>query len=365
MAIATALRQRGHTITFCCGGTARQILEDQGEHVIPVPALRQVLEDNRIRYSKTLCRNSKILLRMPIVINQLAETFSARQPDLLITDFEAFSPRAARRIGLPVISFNHQQVVTEMEYDLPMKHWPAAALTSAAIRWIAPTNPEHVLLTSFFFGPLKHPAQTTLVPPIIRPAVQARASSDGEHVLVYYNHPDGARHVIETLQQVDDTPFIMYCSDPPEASRSQGNVQVKPPSLNGFLDDLASSSAVICTAGFTLISEALYLGKPLLVVPNQGIFEQTLNALSLKHEGLGRAVFDRPLTARDVKDFLKYRPAYRKRLASYERCGNQQAVECIEDTLARLCPSSHSTSPSASPSSSDPAEVAVGSLEPS
>ncbi len=216
-----------------------------------------------------------------------------------------------------------------------------------------------MLLTSFFFAPLKHPERTTLVPPIIRPDVQARTPSRGEHVLVYFNHPDGARHVLGTLRKVD-APFVLYCSDPPATGRLRDNVQVKPPSLSGFLDDLATSSAVICTAGFTLISEALYLGKPLLVVPNQGIFEQTLNALFLEREGLGRAVLDRSLTARDVKNFLKERHTYRSRLSSYERCGNQQAVACIEDILARHRSPSHVSAPLTTRRQKDAAQITAG-----
>lgn len=366
MAVTAALRERGHTVTFCGGGTAQRILEDEGEQVIPVPALRQIMEANRIQYGKTIRCNGKILLQMPAVLDRLTSAFEALQPDLLITDFEAFSARAAERIDLPILSFNHQQVVTEMDYDLPIKYWPAAALASAAIRWITPSNPEHVLLTSFFFASLAHPERTTLVPPIIRPAVQARTPSHGEHVLVYYNHPDGMRHVLDTLRAVD-TPFIVYCCDPDDdVICDDEHITVKPPSLDGFLDDLASCRGVICTAGFTLISEALYLGKPLLVAPNHGIFEQTLNALFLQREGLGQAVLDRPLAPRDVKDFLKHRNSYRARLSDYERCGNHQAVECIEDILMRLDSPAHTPASHRPPlSSSDAAEAAAEPMEPS
>lgn len=335
MAIAALLRDQNHTITFCGGGTAQRVLNEEGEQVIPVPALRQIMEANRVQYAKTIYCNSKILLQMPSVLDRLVKTFRRLQPDLLITDFEAFSARAAERIGLPVLSFNHQQVVTEMDYTLPAAQWPAAALASTAIRWVAPRNPEHVLLTSFFFAPLKHPEQTTLVPPIIRPAVQAQTPSTDRHVLVYYNHPDGLRHVIDTLRQVDAS-FVVYCSDSADVTCNDAHITIKAPSIDGFLHDLAQCRGVICTAGFTLISEALYLGKPLLVVPNKGIFEQTLNALFLQRQGLGRAVLNRPLAPDDVKAFLKQRDSYRARLSDYERCGNHQAVECIEDILIRI-----------------------------
>ena len=49
-----------------------------------------------------------------------------------------------------------------------------------------------------------------------------------------------------------------------------------------------------------LLAVAFYLGKLLLVVPNQGLLEQTLNALFLQREHLGHAVIDRPLTVPDV-----------------------------------------------------------------
>ncbi len=337
IAVSDALRQRGHDVLFCCGGTAREILESQGEAVLPVPPLRQVMEGNEVRLAETMRCNLHEVLNLSETVAQLSEAFLDYRADLLITDFEAFSPRAARRIGLPVLSFNHQQIVTETAYDLPPRHWFHAAITTFAIRMIAPTNPEHILITSFFFPPLKHPERTTLVPPIIRPAVQALTPTRGEHVLVYYNHTDGAGHVLDTLRRVD-APFVVYNFEAPQNAADYPNLQFKEPSLDGFLDDLATSRAVLCTAGFTLTSEALFLGKPLLVVPNRGIFEQTINALFLEAEGLGAAVLDRPVAPRDVETFLKARNAYEARLDARRACGNEAALDCIERVLRKEPP---------------------------
>lgn len=346
IAISDALRRRGHDILFCCGGTAREILESQGEPVLPVPPLRQVMEGNEIRIGETMRCNLHEVLNLSETVAQLADAFNDYRADLLVTDFEAFSPRAARRIGLPVLSFNHQQVVTETHYELPAKYWFHATMTSFAIRMIAPSHPEHILITSFFFPPLKHPEHATLVPPIIRPAVQALTPTRGEHVLVYYNHTHGARHVLDTLRQVD-APFVVYNFERPENEADYPNLCFKEPSLDGFLEDLATSRAVICTAGFTLTSEALFLGKPLLVVPNRGIFEQTINALFLEQDGLGAAVLDRPLTPQDVKTFLQARHTYEARLERRHACGNDAAVACLERVLARSAPTVFSIHPEA------------------
>ena len=37
IAISDELRRRGHEVMFCCGGTAQEILETQGEPVLPQP----------------------------------------------------------------------------------------------------------------------------------------------------------------------------------------------------------------------------------------------------------------------------------------------------------------------------------------
>lgn len=332
MAVSDELRARGHEILFCCGGTAREILTMKDEPVIAVPSLRQVMEGNEVRVLDTLRSNWQAIVNLDAIVSSLADRFAACEPDLVITDFEAFSHRAASRLGVPVISFNHQQIVTETRYSLPVKYRLDALLTELAVRLIVPHKPELTLITSFFYPKLRSPETTVLVPPIIRPAVQELTPTRGEHVLVYYNHTDGAEHVLQTLREVD-VPFIVYNFDRPAGRRQYPNVRFKEPCIDEFLNDLASSRAVISTAGFTLTSETLYLGKPLLVAPNRGIFEQTLNALFLERDGLGAAVMNRPLTPEDVRGFLANQSVYEKKLDGHATCGNQEAVARIERVL--------------------------------
>jgi predicted glycosyltransferase len=54
-----------------------------------------------------------------------------------------------------------------------------------------------------------------------------------------------------------------------------------------FLAMMAGCRAVVCTAGFESVSEAAYLGKPVLMIPVQNHIEQFLNALDAVNAGLG------------------------------------------------------------------------------
>ncbi len=340
MAVSDELRDRGHEIIYCCGGTAQDILQTSGEPVIPVPPLRQIMEGNKIQLLETLRTNWDYFIHVEAIVEELSAAFLDFGPDMVITDFEAFSHRAAQRLDVPVISFNHQQIVTETRYRLPLKYHVNAAVTTVAIRLIVPSHPRQVLITSFYFPALRHPLETRLVPPIIRPAVQSLTPTRGDHVLVYYNSTVGAGHVLKTLREVD-APFVVYNFEAPRDGEHYDNVIFKEPCIDEFLEDLASSRGVISTAGFTLTSEALFLGKPLLVVPNRGIFEQTLNALFLRRNGLGAAVVDRPLTSGDVTDFLNRQKSYEARLLDRNSCGNKEAIACIEGVLSSILPRSH------------------------
>jgi UDP-N-acetylglucosamine:LPS N-acetylglucosamine transferase len=54
-----------------------------------------------------------------------------------------------------------------------------------------------------------------------------------------------------------------------------------------YLRLMASSGGVVCTAGFESISEAAYLGKPLLMIPVENHPEQHVNSTDAELCGLG------------------------------------------------------------------------------
>ena len=105
-------------------------------------------------------------------------------------------------------------------------------------------------------------------------------SEEGEHILVYVT--SGFESLLDELKNVPRERFLVYGYD---RADQDGVLTYKPFSRDGFLNDLAGCQAVIATAGFTLISESLHLGKPYCALPMQGQFEQQLNAFQLQRLG--------------------------------------------------------------------------------
>ena len=113
LAVTEELRGRGHEVVFCGGGRALEILEGLGEQVFPVPPILQVMDGNRVLYWDTFKLNFPHFVGRSSIVARLLPQVEAYAPDLVVSDFEQYAPRCADLLGIPVLSFNHQQVVTE------------------------------------------------------------------------------------------------------------------------------------------------------------------------------------------------------------------------------------------------------------
>jgi uncharacterized protein (TIGR00661 family) len=106
--------------------------------------------------------------------------------------------------------------------------------------------------------------------------------------------------------------------------------------MDGFLKDLTTCKAVIANAGFSLVSEALHLGKPYLAVPVKRQFEQVLNAYYVDKLNYG-AYWDE-LNKERIESFLYNLDAFRAALANYPRAGNAALLAKLDELIAEYLP---------------------------
>ena len=156
------------------------------------------------------------------------------------------------------------------------------------------------------FAPVQYPMGShwhhfdqSILPPTVADDVHELPIAAGEHVLVYLPFEDQAA-VVELLQQFPGQSFRVYSGT--ASAGEHGNVTLCRIGRKPFIEDLASSRGVICNAGFSLVSEALHLGKKVLVKPLTGQVEQESNALALEQLKLGRWMHT--LCADNVREFL-------------------------------------------------------------
>ena len=242
------------------------------------------------------------------------------RPEVVISDFESFSYLYAKLLRVPVISIDNMQIINRTLLDVVVpederEHFDVARYI---VRAKLP-RARHYLITTFFNLPLRlrYAENTTQVPSIIRPEIQAAKPTTGDYVLVYQSATTQS-DLINILQQIPDQEFRVYGFNKDEA---HGNVLLRPFSEVGFIAELAGSRAVLTNGGFSLISEAVYLHKPVCAVPIPAQFEQWLNAAEIEKRGYGRHFA--AITPENVTAFLGELPRFEAALAGYAQQGNE------------------------------------------
>ncbi|NIB41215.1 glycosyltransferase [Pseudomaricurvus alkylphenolicus] len=233
--------------------------------------------------------------------------------DLVISDFEPVTAWAARRQKKNCITLGHQYA---FQHDIPITG--DSFSSRLIIRHFAPGQQQLGLHWHHFGAPI--------LPPIIDHSEDDLPSIPNK-ILVYLGFEAPAQ-VIPLLQQFPSTQFVYYGEfDQPS---EQGNVSLRPLSVDGFKRDLADCSGVICNAGFELASEALHIGKRLLVKPLHGQMEQLSNALALEQLRLGSSMQN--LSAAAIGSWLKQHES--------PRCHYPDVAKAIVDWLLeeQRCP---------------------------
>ncbi|MEJ2039873.1 MAG: glycosyltransferase family protein [Desulfosarcinaceae bacterium] len=322
------LLQLGHTVKVVSYDRGYRNLRDDFD-VFETEGLHIASDDNRVQKVKTFTENLKRLSKGQQKLNELRHTiFKTFAPDAVITDFEPMTAYLAHHYEIPLISIDNQHRLRYMHYDCPAELKKDQQLTKNIIRAMVP-SPDVALVTTFYRGEPANP-RTFLFPPILREEVLALQPLVQDHLLVYLT--SGFESFIDILKTFTRERFIIYGADRED---QEGHLHFKRPSREGFLQYLATCRAVMATAGFTLITEALHLHKPYLALPMTGQFEQEINAHFLSQLGYGINL--RSLQPEAVGDFLYRLPELARRLAAYPVEGNDAILDRLTALTEENC----------------------------
>lgn len=193
--------------------------------------------------------------------------------DLVITDFEPVSAWACFFADKPCIGFGNQFA---LKGEGVPKSTSEDVIGKLILNYYCP-------VTSFYGIHFKK-YNERIHTPIIRKCVRDLEISDKGHITVYLTSYSNKK-IINALSQFPHVKwevFSKHCA----AEHKIGNIHMRPVETEQFLQSMASSSGVVCAAGFSSVSEALYLGKKLLVIPMKKQYEQQCNAVALKEMGI-------------------------------------------------------------------------------
>jgi uncharacterized protein (TIGR00661 family) len=312
----------GHTVRVVSFDRGLRNLRESFD-VTEIYGLRLAYVNNRLRYKRTVAKN---LITAPQAARSAARLLKLANEwkiELVITDFEPLSCHVGHRKHLPVISIDNQHCLTHTEAASPRRHRRDIAAAKLLTRLMTPRS--NAYLVASFFPAVARKRKVFVFPPIVRNEVLQAKPWNGDHVLVYVTSP--SPDLARLLNSVRCR-FVAYGFG---REGEEGNILFKKSSMEGFMQDLVSCKAVAANAGFSLLSEALYLGKPYLAVPVKNQFEQIFNAYHLGRMGYG--AYWEELNKERVESFLFNLPVYCENLAGYPREGNSALLAKLDSLI--------------------------------
>lgn len=195
--------------------------------------------------------------------------------DLILTDFEPICAWAGRAKNKKTIGIGHQYA---FRHDIPKVG--NSLLARLFMRYFAPAQIE--------LGLHWHHFDQLILPPIAQTHSVALKTLPNK-IIVYLGF-ESPEDIIDLIAPFKCHNFYVYGNFTQQFTKKTSyltHIKLCPLSRESFKADLASSNGVISNAGFELSSEALHLGKKILVKPLAGQMEQGSNAKALEQLGLG------------------------------------------------------------------------------
>ncbi len=193
--------------------------------------------------------------------------------DLVLNDFEPVSAWACYLNNKKCIALSHQSAVLHKLAPQPKDIDP---LGKAILKNYAPTTEKY----GFHFKPYGDQIFT----PVIRKQVREQIIDDRGHYTVYLPSYDDDG-ILKVLRKFENTKWQVF-SKHNKQGFTENNISIQPINNEAFIESMATSTGVLCGAGFETPAEALFMNKKLMVIPMKGQYEQQCNAATLKEMGV-------------------------------------------------------------------------------
>jgi uncharacterized protein (TIGR00661 family) len=218
-------------------------------------------------------------------LRSLHQNLKALKPDLILNFYEVlgglhqlcYKPKA------PMICIGHQYLLLHPDFEHPK---------GRIHRFIINTNSRITALKAqkmlaLSFDKMRDYQQIISVPPLIRNEVLNLKTSQKDFLLIYITNAALAQEIIDWQSKNPTVEIVGFWNKPSKIINQ--NMIFNAINASLFLEKLSQCKGLVTTAGFESVCEAMYLNKPVMMVPVPNHYEQACNAKDAQRAGAGIA----------------------------------------------------------------------------
>lgn len=279
-------------------------------------------KNKSIRLGATLWKTFKGLRKYAKSLRLVKDTIRQYRPDAIVNFYEPLVAWYSRRHpdDIRVIGIGHQYVYLHPEFEFP----EGRRMDRLVIRnytKLCAMGADALLGLSFYPLPPSSNQKLKVLPPLLRKEVFEQDIHSQPFLLAYVLNAGYMQDIINWHKAHPDTELHCFTDSKAVKGKWRYDDTLCFHSLDDkkFLTMMASCRGLVCTAGFESVCEALYLGKPVLMIPVGGHFEQYCNARDAVKAGAG--IYDSEFRIDRLLDFIpQYTPSehYRRWIKGVE-----------------------------------------------
>lgn len=219
---------------------------------------------------------------------KLRKSIETSNADLVINFYEPICGliQIIKKLDIPVYGIAHQYLAVHSKFILPNGFLVSK---NALLILTKITSIAHQYLFALSFYKLENEANILVVPPLLRDELYQQKKSQGEHILVYLLNKGYSQDVIKWHEENPTYKLEVFWDNFAVENGYSPREGLVFHHLDDelFLQKMASCYALLTTAGFESICEAMYLNKPVMMVPTKGHYEQFTNSFDALIPKLG------------------------------------------------------------------------------
>lgn len=297
IALEQMLNQAGHTVCAMVIGSCKRreipayFKQKTAAPIHPVesPNFFFDSQNKSIKLWKTFYRN---FLKMPVFareIGSINKLVKQHKPDAIINFYDIlggfyflFSNPNTKRICVA-----HQYLASHPSF--PFAKSSAWQKRIFLLNNFLTSMNSHKKLALSFDNLKSSQDNLSIVPPLLRGEIKNLETSSAGHILAYVVNKGYGDEILKWHEK--NQKIKIHCfwdnHDQPDGWSPRKNITFHHLNDQKFLSYMAACSGYVSTAGFESICEAMYLGKPIMMVPVKGQYEQACNALDAERVGAG------------------------------------------------------------------------------
>lgn len=296
MTLERLLASRGHQVVkimvgkspqrtlpeFFVNGVAAPIEQFESVNFLPSTS------NKRPDMLKTVVYNGLELHKYFPSVLQIRDEIRNSGADVVVNFYELLAGMAYlfNEIDVPMVCIGHQYLFFHKEFGLPREKFPGSYTLDLFSKLTAYGAVKHLALSFREMQPDTH-HKIIVVPPLLRSEALNIVPEKGSYIHGYMLNSGFADDVLKWHSGHPETELRFFWDN-----KEYGKVHRLDEKLSfymlddkEFLTQMAGCGAYASTAGFESICEAMYLGKPILMVPSH--IEQEINAFDAMRSGVG------------------------------------------------------------------------------